>query len=161
MKNGILYALIATCSLVFISIHGELGANGEDGHTHTSESHQKMDHADMTHGKIELSDSENVPTVDLHVYKDAKNGWNIQVITENFRFAPEHASTPHVPGEGHGHIYVDGKKINRLYGEWYHIEYLSPGTHEIEVTLNANSHDDLAVDGVTISDIEIVTVPAQ
>lgn len=65
----------------------------------------------------------------------------------------------HYPGEGHAHLYVDGQKIARLYGKWYHIEELSPGQHEITVTLNANDHREYAVNGENISTSTIVVVP--
>lgn len=71
---------------------------------------------------------------------------------EDFRFAPERASTAHVAGEGHAHLFIDGKKITRLYGEWYHVPALTPGVHKITVTLNANSHEDLTVQGKVVSD---------
>jgi len=67
----------------------------------------------------------------------------------------------HVPSEGHAHLYIDGKKVTRLYGEWYHIPSLSPGTHKITVTLNANSHEDLMVKGKVVSDKQEVRVSAK
>lgn len=115
----------------------------------------------MKHGGMEVGDTPTPPTVKLTVRKDAKAGWNLQTQVTNFRFAPEHASTAHVPGEGHAHLYIDGKKVTRLYGEWYHIPSLSPGTHKITVTLNANSHEDLMVKGKVVSDKQEVRVSAK
>jgi hypothetical protein len=80
---------------------------------------------------------------------------------DNFRFVPEHASRAHVLGEGHAHLYINGNKVTRLYGEWYHIPALSPGTHKIVVTLNANSHEDLVVKGKVISNKQEVRVSAK
>jgi hypothetical protein len=116
--------------------------------------------ASVSHGTLEVGDA-SPPTVALTVHKDPKAGWNLQVQVENFRFAPERASTTHVPGEGHAHLFIDGKKITRLYGEWYHIPLLTPGTHKITVTLNANSHEDLTVKGKVISATQDVRVPSQ
>ena len=115
----------------------------------------------MQHGGMEVGDTPTPPTVKLTVHKDAKAGWNLQVQVDNFHFALEHASTTHVPGEGHAHLYIDGKKITRLYGEWYHIPALSSGTHKITVTLNANSHEDLMVKGKVVSDKQEVRVSAK
>jgi len=115
----------------------------------------------MQHGMMEVGDAAAPPTVRLSVHKDLKAGWNLQVQVENFRFAPEHASAAHVPGEGHAHLFVDGKKVTRLYGEWYHIPALAPGTHKITVTLNANSHEDLTIKGKPISATQDVRVPAR
>jgi hypothetical protein len=103
----------------------------------------------------------NQPAVQLIVHPDAKAGWNLQVQVDNFRWAPEHANQAHVPGEGHAHLYVNGKKITRLYGEWYYLEHLRPGENKITVTLNANTHADYAVKGERVSATRVVTVPGK
>ncbi|WP_170169216.1 hypothetical protein [Mesobacillus subterraneus] len=35
---------------------------------------------------------------------------------------------------------MNGKKVNRLYGNYYHLGELEKGIYEIKVTLNANNH---------------------
>lgn len=117
--------------------------------------------ASMQHRTLEVGDATAPPTVKLTVAKDPKAGWNLHAQVENFRFAPERASMAHVPGEGHAHLFIDGKKITRLYGEWYHIPTLAPGTRKITVTLNANSHEDLTIKGQPISDTCEVRVPGR
>jgi hypothetical protein len=159
--NKILGFLLVLCCLSLVFVYGEVGANGENGHAHSTDTMADMNHYEMTHGKIELSGAAQRPSVEIKIHRDPVSGWNIEVITENFRFSPEHAGRKHVPGEGHAHLYIDGVKITRLYGRWYYLGTLSPGTHEIEVTLNANSHDDFTVHGEKISDSETVTVPSE
>jgi len=132
-------------------------ASAGEGH-HPGMSHDSMP---IRHGTMELGGMPAPPTVRLSVHKDPKAGWNLQVQVENFRFAPEHASTAHVPGEGHAHLFIDGKKVTRLYGEWFHIPALAPGTHKITVTLNANSHEDLTNKGKPILATQDVRVPAR
>jgi hypothetical protein len=73
---------------------------------------------------------------------DPMAGVNLHVVATGFRWAPEHASGPAVDGEGHAHVYVDGTKVGRLYGEWMHLG-LAAGRHEIRVSLNGNDHKDL------------------
>lgn len=73
---------------------------------------------------------------------DPMAGANLHVVATGFRWAPEHASGPAVAGEGHAHVYVDGTKVGRLYGEWMHLD-LEAGRHEIRVSLNGNDHKDL------------------
>lgn len=114
--------------------------------------------AAMGHTAIEVGSEPNPPTVQLVVHKDPKAGWNLQVKTAHFRWAPERASTTHVIGEGHAHLFIDGKKITRLYGEWTHLPALRPGTHTIRVTLNANTHEDYTVNGAPIAATQTVTV---
>jgi hypothetical protein len=57
----------------------------------------------------------------------------------------------HVPGMGHGHIYVGGMKLDRLFKSEYLIGQLPPGRHEVRVTLNTNDHRAYVVDDVPVS----------
>ena len=56
------------------------------------------------------------------------------------------------------HLYINGEKVARLYGPWYHIAYLEPGKNEILVTLNANNHGEYLHDGEVIADTVTVYV---
>ena len=96
--------------------------------------------------KLDLVGS-NAPTLDLQVTEDPDQGWNLRVMTTGFTFSPANAGRSHVPGEGHAHVHVNGRKIARLYGPWMHIGSLPEGEVEILVTLNANDHRLLSVDG--------------
>ncbi|HAS10756.1 MAG TPA: hypothetical protein DCS55_09630, partial [Acidimicrobiaceae bacterium] len=76
-----------------------------------------------SHGEgIEVGDADEIPTVAITATPDAKSGINLQVQTTGITFAPEHASSEHVLGEGHAHVYVDGEKYGRVYGEWMHLD---------------------------------------
>lgn len=99
------------------------------------------------------------PTVRLQVQKDSKSGWNLHVITERFRFAPERAGQQARPQEGHAHLYLDGAKIARLYGPWYHLDLFTVphGEHTLTVSLTANDHTAWAVNGKTIQATASVT----
>jgi hypothetical protein len=114
---------------------------------------------DPHHKTMEIPPSQAAPSVDLIVHEDPMKGWNLEVKVTNFRFAPENASREAQPGEGHGHVYVNGKKIARLYGSWYYLESLNSGKNEITVALNANSHEALVHNGKIIKDSEIIEVP--
>jgi hypothetical protein len=102
------------------------------------------------------------PTGDLELQvtaePDAKAGVNVRIETDGFTWAPEHASGAHVDGEGHAHLYVDGEKLGRVYGEWLHLS-LDPGSHEIRVTLNGNDHADYLVEGAPVEATVTVEVP--
>ena len=90
---------------------------------------------------------------------DGSGGLNVAIDAEGWRWAPERVNEEHRPGEGHGHIYVDGVKVNRVYGPNYHLAGLEPGERHIRVTLNANSHNGLTVDGRALEAVMVVTVP--
>jgi hypothetical protein len=48
--------------------------------------------------------------------------------------------------------------LSRATGPWYHIPKLKPGNHTVKVTLNHNSHEEYAVNGVSITDSETIIV---
>ena len=110
------------------------------------------------HEMLMLTEEDTIPSVEIEVTPDAKSGYNVRIMTENFTFAPEHASSEHVDGEGHAHLYIDDVKIGRVYGEWVYVGALTPGLHEIKVTLNANNHADFMVDGNMIADAVVILV---
>ncbi len=119
--------------------HGKLGHSGFSSH------------AAMDHGTIDVSQEGTIPEiVDLKLLEDSMSGWNIYIQVNNFRFAPEHASQSHRSGEGHAHLYINGKKIARMYSHWLHLPSLPPGSNEIKVSLNANDHRTLLVGGKAI-----------
>ena len=106
--------------------------------------------AGQAHGgeSIDLPAGPGTPTLELSVDQGHQaTGWNLHIATTNFRFAPERANAPHRPGEGHAHVYVDGRKIARVYGPWFHLDALPPGGATVAVTLTANDHRTLAVAG--------------
>lgn len=119
--------------------HGEASSDGRSGH---------HDHGAEA---ISLPGGETAPSVALRVFRDPVAGWNLKVETARFRFAPEAAGAAHRAGEGHAHLYVDGEKVARLYGPWFHLASLPKGAAELRVTLNANDHRPLAVGGVPLA----------
>lgn len=140
-----------------------------DGHDHSEHLEGEegvVDHAAMGHGDMDAHDHDSVitlaegpgaPTLDVEATKDGA-GWNLRVITTNFTLTPERIGTDHIPGEGHGHVYLNGVKQARIYGEWYHIASVPEGDVELRVTLNANDHSALAVGDTPLE--MVMTLPA-
>ena len=118
---------------------------GQAGHSHTD--------------PIEVT-ADPPPTVEIAVTEDPKAGWNLQIELDNYRLAPENASTEPIEGEGHMHLYIDGEKIGRLYGKWWHIAALTEGDHEVVVELSANNHSPYTLDGEPIIASTTVSVSA-
>ena len=125
------------------------------GHDHTDPNQHGAGAAEMAahdHSTaVNLPAGSMAPTLSIEVLKDPMAGWNLHISPQNFRFAPENASTTDVAGEGHAHIYINGVKLSRLYGNWQHLTNLPKGTVDISVSLNANSHSPLMVDNVPVS----------
>jgi hypothetical protein len=138
-------------------------------YAHEGEAHphpdSEMNHPEMQgegeheHGAIAIPMDQAVPTIHLIVHPDTRQGWNLELQIANFSFAPEHVNQESNTTEGHAHLYIDGVKITRLYGIWYYLEDLAPGTHEITVSLNANGHEALTYNGQPIADTVILEVP--
>jgi len=119
---------------------------------------EAMDNEVMAHDELEVDDTLPVPEVILEAVKDSKDGYNLHVITKNYTFAAEKAGKEAVANEGHAHLYVNGVKVARVYGEWFHLgaDKLSDGDNEVEITLNANDHSDWTLDGAHIGDVVIL-----
>lgn len=110
----------------------------------------------MSHGPLESA----IPvSVGIVAVAEDDGGVTVAISTENWQWAPENVNGANVDGAGHAHIYVDGVKINRVYGPYYHIKGLPPGEREISVTLNANDHSGLLVDGQPVEAVTTITVP--
>ncbi len=135
----ILFALVA-CGTTVGSGTTHTHAPGDTAHAHS-----------MT-DPVEAG-GEQIPTITLTVTADPVSGFNVHADVEHLTWAPEKAGLEHVDGEGHAHVYVDGEKVARIYGEWYHLTGVGPGSHEVRVTLNANTHAPYAVDGAEIADM--------
>lgn len=124
------------------TLHSPSGHGGHHGH------HQIRD----------VSTETPVPVIELSVDPDPMGGWNLHVDVQHFRFAPARVNGPHRPGEGHAHLYVDGHKVARLYGPWFHLPSPGQGSHQLRVTLNANSHEELAIGDEPIAATIVVGV---
>ncbi|MEO1561863.1 MAG: hypothetical protein AAFR98_00370 [Pseudomonadota bacterium] len=104
---------------------------------------------------------ENAPTIELEVSQDAGSGWNVFVQTTNFLFVPENVRGALVANEGHGHVYLNGEKLQRLYGPYFHIDPQEPGTHQLTVTLNAHNHAVFSVNGEVVQATAELVQPDQ
>lgn len=98
------------------------------------------------------------PTIAMTAVPDSAGGWNLQLVTTRFTWAPEHAGGEHVDNEGHAHVWVGDTKVGRAYGDWFYLpESLVPtGEQTVRVVLNGNDHGDYEADGVTV--VATVTV---
>ena len=114
----------------------------DDGHSHGT--------------SMEVADGVPVPTIAIEVSEDPVEGWNLRVRTTDFEIVPENVSTAHVDGEGHMHLYIDGNKVTRVYGQWHHIGALAPGEHEVRVELSSNNHSALSVGGDIIDATAVI-----
>lgn len=166
MKRLLLGALIGIVAMLALGgglVAGKVVALGEEDippHEHSSIACYDNVAASATHSHTMrmLTDEDTIPTVEIAIIEDAMIGYNVQIDVTDFTFAPQHASSEYVDGEGHAHLYIDGVKIGRVYGEWVYVGELNPGLHEIKVTLNGNDHSMLMADGLEIADAVVIAV---
>lgn len=126
----------------------------------TQHDHHQHDSGHGPHKIVNIPANQPVPKVNLLVHSDPMGGWNLEVRTENFKFAPENLNAKsNNLTEGHAHLYVDGKKITRLYGNWYYLSNLQPGQRTIAVVLSTNTHEDLMHNGQLIQVTRVLQVP--
>ncbi|MFD2741407.1 hypothetical protein ACFSUD_17685 [Sulfitobacter aestuarii] len=145
--GGIGFAIAAGNGITFdghdhgdASAHAAAATDGQESSEH-EKLHQRM---------LEIS-AVDAPEVSLLLNEDPLSGYNLQIKTRNFEFAPAEAGLQNAEGRGHAHVHVNGTRIARLYGPWLHIPALPEGEALIEVTLTANDHRTLAVAGNPIS----------
>ncbi len=105
--------------------------------------------------KVIPADYENPPSVKIRLERDAhsRGALNLFLDLENFRFAPEEVNKTSRIKEGHAHLYVNGKKITRLYGSSHFMDNLPKGNLKIRVVLNTNLHENLRYRGNLVQDV--------
>jgi len=119
-----------------------------------------------TNGAISVHEiaQDAAPQASLEIQKDPTGGFNVQVKTTNFVWRPEMASMQHVPGEGHAHVYLDGRKIMRIYNEWFHLNTYQFSTRSggqlLSIEFVGNDHAPYTIQGLPVGVEQIVDVPS-
>ena len=139
--------------------HDDHEGHDHDDHEDHEDHEDHDDHDDHDHGSPVDFEGADIPTLGVRVEPDPAGGINITVDTTNFVVAPEAASTTHVEGEGHFHLYVDGTKVQRFYNEAIYFAGVTEGEVTVMVELSANDHRTYAVDGEPIVAMVTVDVP--
>lgn len=106
---------------------------------------------------------EVAPKASLKVQKDPTGGFNVYVLTSNFVWRPEMASREHVVGEGHAHVYLDGRKIMRIYNEWFHLNTFQfatrAGKQIVSIEFVGNDHAPYTTQGIPVGVEQVINVP--
>ncbi|MFN3210069.1 MAG: hypothetical protein ACE369_13910 [Roseovarius sp.] len=129
--------------------------SGDMAHDHSAHDHGDGQ-AMHDHAMVEAGDP--APTLALEVHPDGPQSRNLHIVTTHFTFDPMGVNGEHRPGHGHAHVYINGVKQPRAYAPWVQLNALPKGTHEVRVTLNANDHGHLAVDGTPIEATITLTI---
>ena len=120
---------------------------------------EMMDHA---HIPIPIPNGVNQPKISLQIVKDTMSGYNLHIKLKHYAMMPPPAdltsmkalmsasiSTQDNVAEGHAHLYVNGEKIQRIYGPDIHLPdvLFKAGVNMITVTLNNHGHMFWTYDG--------------
>lgn len=110
-----------------------------------------MDHSHMP---ISIPANAKVPALSLYISRDIMSGYNLSLKLQRYHLTPppEALSMDDLMGisidtdsnfiEGHAHLYVNGIKIQRVYGENIHLpqKLFKAGVNTISITLNNHGH---------------------
>ncbi len=129
--------------------------NDDSTQTHTANHSEEAMEGSHEHGKFEVSE-DMAPGLSFTVAEDTKSGWNILLDTENFNFTPTLVGKENTAGQGHAHLYVNGKKYARLYSKHFHYPENFDGERTFRVTLNVNDHSEYSVNGEVVEYTETI-----
>ncbi|MEU3775085.1 hypothetical protein AB0F11_18095 [Streptomyces sp. NPDC032472] len=121
-----------------------------------------LDAQDGSGHRLREVPAEGAPQVRLTVHPDSEDGWNLQLAVERFRFTPDSTGGAALPGAGHAHLELDGRKLARLYGPWFHLPaaQVPEGAHTLTVRLYADDHTAWAVAGKPVEGTAPLTAAA-
>lgn len=105
-----------------------------------------------------VGEGEPAPRVAVSVTPEG-GGWQVQVAAQDFTFTEPLEGMGHIPGYGHGHLYLNGVKLQRMYGPDARVGSLMPGDYRFEVTLNTNDHRAYVVGDTPVTASVSVRVP--
>jgi ribosomal protein L31 len=138
--------------------HSAYAVDGEPIRAMTAITVESSEGDGHSHGNSELFESETPPTIDISISEDPKSGWNLFADVGDFTFSAENVGGAAVDGEGHLHLSIDGARVTRLYGPWWHISGLEAGDHEITVEVSANDHSAYGAGGEPVIASTTLTV---
>lgn len=109
-----------------------------------------VDHSQ--HPLVEVPEGHPVPKMRVRVFPDRMDGFNVFLETRDFLFTPQDAGSEAVPNQGHAHLYINGRKIARMYSPWHHLPAASlrEGMNRLEVEFSSNDHSVWSVAGQPI-----------
>ncbi len=70
---------------------------------------------------------------------------HLQLTVTRFNFSVENMGKENKFGEGHVHLYIDGKKVAKIFESHYVYPDLRPGKHEVTLELAHNNHESYGV----------------
>lgn len=70
---------------------------------------------------------------------------HLQLAVTHFRYSLENMGKENKHGEGHVHLYLDGKKVAKIFDNTYVYRDIGKGKHQVKVELAHNNHESYGV----------------
>ena len=110
----------------------------------------------MNHGMAQGIEVSPSPAIALaQDVKASADGFALDISVQNFAFTRVEDSAPHIDGQGHAHVYLNGTKLGRLYEDRFEVGALLPGDYVLTIALNTNDHRPYLSEGKPI----VLTIP--
>ena len=97
-------------------------------------------------------------TLDVEV-KPREGAIALRLTVPGLTFVTPADGRPHVGGEGHAHVTLDGADLGMYFEPEIVLTDVAPGMHEVIVTLASNTHEDYMRNGEVLSVMTMVEVP--
>ncbi|WP_346839594.1 hypothetical protein [Microbulbifer sp. SAOS-129_SWC] len=78
-----------------------------------------------------------VPEISLSLHRDQVSGLNLYILVKDFHLGPPELAVKGRRPTGQGNLYINGKKVRRLYGAYQHLSegLFKPGVNLVMVSL--------------------------
>ncbi|GED66477.1 hypothetical protein BRE01_01790 [Brevibacillus reuszeri] len=96
--------------------------------------------ADVEH----ISTQQVAPTLAV-THSLQQDDLQLKLVVTHFSFSLENMGKENKHGEGHVHLYLDGKKVAKVFEPTYVLKDLPSGKHEVMVELAHNNHESYGV----------------
>ncbi len=118
------------------------------------------------HQTREIAANTQIPVLTLSASIDANSGINLKLLIKDYQLgAPgDNETNIYVDGkpliQGHAHLFINGVKIQRIYGQDLHVpqHLFSTGVNKILVSLNSHQHHNWTISGEPITSMLSLTL---
>ncbi|WP_046006345.1 hypothetical protein [Pseudoalteromonas rubra] len=105
------------------------------------------------HKSLEIEQQSLLPRVALTVVRDESDGLNLSIDIVNYVLnSPAVAENVQQSLTGHAHLFINGEKKMRVYGQYVHLpaSWFKAGVNQIAVSLNSHQHENWTWKGNTV-----------
>ncbi|MFY4719591.1 hypothetical protein [Streptomyces sp. LaBMicrA B280] len=163
-------AALAVCLLLPLGAagcgpaHGNTGPRPSGGASAGADSPSPvgkvLDDTDDSGRRLREIGGRNAPEVGVEITPDSADGWDVRLTFRHFRVSAPGARPTAVTGRGPACLFVDGRRVARLYTPRYRLpaRLVPHGTHHVTARLYADDGTVWAVHGKPVQSTADITV---